>query len=154
MDISIRQSVSGDLNSLLQLEKKAFPIYQQSSRRTLSLSLKSSFQQVWVVEDVSGDESNILGCLILYIYKKAVRVFSVVVDPEFQGKGIGKMLLNKTREIAKEKEASRIILEMDANNRKLINWYKKEGFESAELMSDYYEEGKDAFRMVMDLPNE
>ena len=154
MDISIRRSKPGDLNALFELEKKAFPLYQQSPRRTLSLSLKSKFQQVWVAENASGNDYKILGCLILYLYKKAVRVFSVVVDPEFQGKGIGKKLLVKARETAVQNAVDRITLEVDANNRKLVEWYIEEGFESTELLSDYYKEGEDAFRMVLKLPKE
>jgi glutathione synthase/RimK-type ligase-like ATP-grasp enzyme/ribosomal protein S18 acetylase RimI-like enzyme len=152
MEFSIRRSTPDDLNAILSLEKKVFPHFQQSSRSTLSLSLKSSFQQVWVAENISDNKHKILGCLILYTYKKAVRIFSVAVDSEEQGKGIGKMLLNKAHEIAVAQKAERITLEVDADNKKLIEWYKKEGFESTELLKDYYEEGVDGFRMVHTLP--
>lgn len=148
----IRRSDLSDINALIDLERRAFPEYQQSSRRTLALSLKSSFQQVWVVENDSPDDHNILGCLILYMYIRSIRIFSIVVDPGSQGKGVGKMLLEKARSIAHEKEADRITLEADADNQKLINWYKKEGFESTELLKDYYREGKDGLRMVLKLP--
>lgn len=154
MELTIRQSTPGDLDTLLELESKAFPVYQQSSKRTLSLSLKSNFQQVWIVEKISGDSIKPLGCLILYLYKRTIRIFSIVVDPEAQGNGIGRMLLNQAREIAREKGAERISLEADASNQKLINWYKKEGFESTELLTDYYEEGKDGMRLVYHMPEQ
>ncbi|MBD3615922.1 MAG: GNAT family N-acetyltransferase [Gracilimonas sp.] len=152
MVINIRRSVVGDLEFLLDLEQKAFPLYQQSSRRTLSLSLKSTFQQVWIAEINIDGKLTVVGCLILYIYKHTVRIFSIVVDPEFQGKGIGNELLNKAREIANEKKAERISLEVSIDNRELISWYKKAGFESTEMMKDYYEEGRDGLRMILELP--
>lgn len=148
MEPTIRRSKPDDLEAILQLERKAFPIFQQSSKRTLALSLKSNFQHVLVIEFNSGNQNKLLGCLILYLYNKTIRIFSIVVDPEVQGKGIGRMLLNKAREVAREKGAEKISLEADANNRKLLDWYKKEGFSATELLPDYYEEGKDGMRMV------
>lgn len=152
MDILIRRSTLGDLDLLLDLEKKAFPEFQQSSKRVLSLSLRSNFQQVWIAECMDSSKSNLAGSLILYIYKRTVRIFSIVVDPEFQGIGVGKKLLEHAEHIAKQKGAERLSLEASVDNKKLISWYNKFGFESTELMQDYYEEGRDGLRMVKELP--
>jgi ribosomal protein S18 acetylase RimI-like enzyme len=152
MDILVRRSRINDLDLLLQLEQKAFPYFQQSSRRTLDLSLKSAFQQVWFAEVESGDCIEAIGCLIFYMYKKTIRIFSIVVDPNLQGKGIGSALLEKAQNIALEKGSERISLDVYAENKKLINWYKKAGFEATELLTDYYELGLDGMRMVKELP--
>lgn len=152
MDILIRRSTSGDLDLLLNLEKKAFPDYQQSSKRVLSLSLSSNFQQVWVAEFEDQSGTTAAGSLILYVYKRTIRIFSIVVDPGFQGKGVGRKLLEHAEIIAKQKGAERLSLEASVDNKKLIAWYNKFGFESTELMQDYYEEGRDGLRMVKELP--
>ncbi|HET8864751.1 MAG TPA: GNAT family N-acetyltransferase [Gracilimonas sp.] len=151
MNIFLRRSAISDLDLLLTLEKKAFPAYQQSSRRVLNLSLKSTFQQVWIAEAEHNGAYITVGCLILYLYKRSVRIFSIAVDPEFQGTGIGKELIDKTEFIAKERGAERITLEASVDNKKLISWYNKFGFESAGPIKDYYEEGRDALRMVKEL---
>lgn len=152
MNISIRRSTISDLDLLLKLEKSAFPSYQQSSKRVLSLSLSSSFQQVWIAEiDEEGDKGT-GGSLILYLYKRTIRIFSIVVDPKYQGRGVGRLLLEHAENIGMQKGAERLSLEASADNKKLIDWYKKFGFESTELMKDYYEEGKDGLRMVKELP--
>lgn len=153
MEITIRRSTPADLDPLLILEKNAFSDYQQSSRRTLSLSLKSSFQQVWIAESVFNGQHQIAGSLILYVYKFTLRIFSIVVSPDLQGKGIGKELLNQARIIAGLRGANRISLEASIDNKKLIKWYKKLGFESTELLKDYYDGGRDGLRMVLNLPN-
>ncbi|WP_421774456.1 GNAT family N-acetyltransferase [Gracilimonas sp.] len=152
MDISIRRSGPKDLDLLLKLEQKAFPYFQQSSKRTLELSLRSTFQQVWIAENINAEGSEPVGSLILYLYKKTIRIFSIVVDPDYQGQGVGNALLNHAREVALRKGALRISLEAYADDRKLIDWYKKAGFESTELLKDYYEDGKDALRMITELP--
>lgn len=153
MNILIRRSGTQDLNLLLKLEKKAFPLYQQSSRRTLELSLKSTSQQVWIAEERrEGGTIQPVGGLVLYLYKKTIRVFSIVVDPDYQGDGVGGKLLAYAQEIALIKGAERISLEVSVDNRKLVAWYKKAGFESTELLKDYYEEEQDGLRMVKYLP--
>jgi len=151
MDISMRRSRLSDLDLLLQLELKAFPYFQQSSRRNLDLSLNSNFQQVWIAEALKDEGIDAIGSLVLYLYKKTIRIFSIVVDPDLQGKGVGNTLLEKVYKIALEKGAERISLEVYAENRKLINWYKKAGFGSTELLVDYYELGRDGLRMVKEL---
>lgn len=152
MNIFIRPSIPADLPLLLNLEKSAFPPFQQCSKRALSLSLKSNFQQVWIAEYDLNGEFKPAGSLILYLYKRSVRIFSIAVQPNFQGKGVGKALLNQARKIAADHGAERISLEASIDNKKLISWYKNEGFESVELLEDYYEEGRDGLRMKIDLP--
>ncbi len=152
MDISIRSSRFDDLDLLLKLEQTAFPYFQQSPKRTLELSLRSTFQQVWIAETISPDGPIPVGSLILYLYKKTIRIFSIVVDPDYQGQGMGNFLLSHAHKIAAEKGAERISLEAYADDRKLIDWYRKAGFDATELLTDYYEEGKDALRMVWKLP--
>lgn len=153
MEITIRKAIPADLNLLLELEQKVFPIYQQSPRRTLALSIKSTFQQVWMADIEAGGEVTSVGSLIVYIYKRTIRIFSIVVSPDFQGKGIGKELLKKAKEIANEKGIARISLEASSDDGKLIDWYKKAGFESKELLKDYYEKGRDGIRMTMEIPH-
>ncbi|MEX0722015.1 MAG: N-acetyltransferase, partial [Balneolaceae bacterium] len=137
-----------DLNLLEQIEQKSLPFYQQSSRHILQRSLKSNFQQAWIA--CVNEEKKVApaGLLILYLHKKSIRIFSIAVMPEYQGKGVGVSLLNHARDIALKRNNTRISLEVNADNRRLVEWYKKAGFSSTELLKDYYEEGKDGLRMV------
>jgi len=148
MDLNIRRGTLSDLDPILNIERSVFPLFQQSSKRTLTLSLRSSFQQVWVAVCTNEGESEICGVLILYAYKKTLRIYSVATSKKFQGKGIGDALLWHAESIAGISGYERLSLEAEANNRKLIEWYKRRGFEVLELSKDYYEEGIDAYKMV------
>ncbi len=152
MNISIRRSVLGDLNLLESIEKASFPFFQQSSRRTLNLSLKSSFQEVWFAEVKEHGVLRTAGCLVLHTHKKTLRIFSIAILPEYQGLGIGFRLLKQAEVIALSKGFERISLEVDANNRDLVQWYLKAGYHSTEMITDYYSEGQDALRLVYELP--
>ncbi|MFP8488155.1 GNAT family N-acetyltransferase [Gracilimonas sp. Q87] len=148
MDLNIRRGNITDLTRILNIERTVFPVFQQSSRRTLKLSLRSNFQQVWLAECKNVGDTDICGILILYAYKKTLRIYSIATSQNYQGMGIGDALLKHAEGISGFSGFERISLEADAGNKKLINWYKKRGYEVAELSQDYYAEGVDAYKMV------
>lgn len=152
MNVIIKGSNIGDLNLLEKIEKAAFKPFQQSPRRTLRLSLKSPFQRVWFAEIQKGKTRSSVGCLTVHLHKRTLRVFSIAVLPEFQGFGIGVSMLKFAENFAYAHGFERISLEVDVDNASLIKWYNKAGYHSQELIQDYYEDGKDALRMVYELP--
>ena len=152
MKLSIRDSKISDLNLLELIEKSSFELFQRSSRRSLHLSLSSPFQKVFFAELM--EEKKEVGCVILHTYKHTLRVFSIAVLPEYQGAGVGSFLLKQVEYHALSEGYERISIEVDADNRSLISWYTKRGYQTKELIKDYYDENKDAFRMVLTLNSE
>lgn len=149
MNVMIRRALPADLALLLDIEQDAFPVWQQSSRRALRLSLNSHAQAVFIAE--VGDEKEPAGCLVLQLYKRTVRIYSIAVFSYCKGKGIGTDLMGYAMNYARSRGFTRISLEVDANNKPLIKWYKKFGFETKELIPDYYTYTIDALRMTLDL---
>jgi glutathione synthase/RimK-type ligase-like ATP-grasp enzyme/ribosomal protein S18 acetylase RimI-like enzyme len=152
MNINIRISDSKDLDILEKIEQLSFPAFQQSSKRSLHKSLISSYQKVWIAEYKTGRKIQPAGSLILHLHKKALRVFSIAVLPEYQGNGVGIRMLNHACNYALANGYSLITLEASARNSKLISWYEKAGFHKGEFMKDYYCEGEDAIRMAFEVP--
>lgn len=64
----------------------------------------------------------------LSLEEKRFYVSSIYVLPGNQGKGIGKQLLQKAAELAKQNGFDRIFLGVMKQNAKSLAWYKKEGF--------------------------
>jgi glutathione synthase/RimK-type ligase-like ATP-grasp enzyme/ribosomal protein S18 acetylase RimI-like enzyme len=153
MDINIRRGTLDDLEAILKIESSTFPFFQQSSRRTLQLSLRSNFQQVWIAEcKPTDEETEICGVLILYAYKRTLRIYSIATPQAYQGRGVGDALLKYAERIAVFSGIERLSLEAEAGNKKLIDWYKKRGFDVIELIKDYYAEGVDAYKMIKIIP--
>lgn len=152
MNILLRRSTENDLDLLERIEKASFQLFQQSSLRTLRLSLKSLSQEVWLA-DIERDNGEIecVGCMILYLHKKSLRIFSVAVLPEFQGIGAGYKMVKHAENLALAKGYQRVTLEVDVKNTKLIEWYGKLGYQSVELLKDYYEDNRHALKMVLEL---
>lgn len=148
MNVSFRKATLNDLPVLLALEKAAFPIFQQSSIRSLRLSLTSPFQAVWLVEPSKAKHPEVIGCMTLHLHKRTLRIFSVSVLPEYQGNGIGRKLLKHAENVAISSGFERVSLEADADNTQLLDWYLRVGYEHIETIPDYYQTGKDAHRLV------
>ncbi|MBN1820906.1 MAG: GNAT family N-acetyltransferase [Prolixibacteraceae bacterium] len=151
MDTDIRKAVPADLPFLTNLETTCFPKHIQSSVRSITYSLASPFQKVIIAEIKENGKNIPAGSATLYHHPKSFRIFSIAVLPEFQGKGIGKKLLNYSIDQARHYDAERLILEVASDDKKIISFYSNSGFKKAELLPDYYAPNEDGIRMVLNL---
>jgi glutathione synthase/RimK-type ligase-like ATP-grasp enzyme/ribosomal protein S18 acetylase RimI-like enzyme len=151
MNLTIRRSSLSDLDLLLRIEEDAFPVWQQSSRRVLRHSLLSPSQEVFIGEVTQNRKKLPVGCLVLHLYKRTLRIFSIAVFKEFKGKGLGTELLRYAENYARSHGFQKLSLEAQADNKPLIKWYKAHGFETTELIDDYYAYTIPALRMVKKL---
>ncbi|QNQ89673.1 ribosomal protein S18-alanine N-acetyltransferase [Corynebacterium poyangense] len=74
-------------------------------------------------------------------------VHTIGVDPEFQGHGLGRLLLSNILAVA-DSLAAPIFLEVRTDNYPAINLYESTGFEKLGIRKNYYRpSGADAFCM-------
>ncbi|RXP64639.1 GNAT family N-acetyltransferase [Lutibacter sp. HS1-25] len=149
--MKIRLALKTDLVFLQEMEEVSFEIFQRSSKESISKSIKSEFQEFYILE-TEDDIPQSIGVLVLFKYKKALRIYSISVLPAYQHKGTGNYLLNHAIELAKQQNYERVILEVYTENTKLIDWYKARGFKPLHVIEDYYEKGKNALKMEFMLP--
>ena len=147
MSIIIRKSTENDLDFIELVERKCFPVFQQSSRKMLQKSMSSPTQEVWIAEEAEEDTFKPAGALILHTRSRTIRIYSIGVLPEFQGAGIGKKLLTHACNQAIARGFEKITLEARSKEEKLIKWYLKAGFVITHEIENYYKEGEDAHRM-------
>lgn len=151
MAITLRKSEDTDLELLESIERTCFPSFQQSSRRTLRLSLSSPFQEVWIAEIKVKNRKVPAGALVLHVHSRSIRIFSIGVYPKFQGNGVGGKLLNHACSLAIAKGCEKVTLEARTQNEKLIKWYTYFGFKPVDEIVDYYAPGENATRMIFTL---
>lgn len=111
--------------------------------------MTSPFQQVVIVEIHEGKEKKAVGSATIYLYAKSIRIFSIAVLPELQGRGLGKQILEFVIGVARSKKIGRISLEVRQSDPKLIQFYKQAGFKITEELPDYYIKNVHGFRMVL-----
>ncbi len=152
MNTYIRRSNKTDISFLEHLESLCFPSYQQSSKRSLQLSLSSQNQETWILEtdDKTSDRKKI-GANIYHIHSKCLRIFSLAISPNFQQNGYGTELVRHAIKRAQELQHEYISLEVESQNKLLVNWYTKQGFIISHTLPNYYKNSIHAYKMTLPL---
>ncbi|TFG84206.1 MAG: GNAT family N-acetyltransferase [Spirochaetales bacterium] len=135
-----------DLEFLEQLEQVSFVKHRQATRQSLRNSVLSSHQKV----SIAVEHGENCGAIILMPHKKHMRIYSLAVLESCAQQGIGTKLIDHAVMVAKEMGIGTLTLEADMHNTKLIHWYEKYGFETIQVLVDFYAKNEDAFRMALD----
>jgi GNAT superfamily N-acetyltransferase len=133
MDITIRRAVKEDCPRLLELIRELAEYERAPNEVTVTLEHfeESGFGKnpVWwaFVAETNGI---VVGFALYYIrystWKgQAMYLEDILVTQEMRGKGIGKLLMDRLIEEAKEKVLKRIVWQVLEWNEPAINFYKK-----------------------------
>jgi len=150
--VGLRRAMLSDLAELMRLETICFEDWRQDSRRVIRGSLSNPRHEVWVVPNPEGD--GLTACLYLRLRMPRVRIYSIATDPQRQGAGLGRELMEFSRTLALELGANTLSLEADAARDTLTAWYERLGFRKTVFLSDFYAPGRHAWRMTAQLTGE
>ncbi len=139
----IRPASIQDLDAIDRLEKLSFPQDRLSRRNLRHLLSKANATTM-----VEQDADQIRGyALVLYNRGTSLaRLYSLVVDPRFQGKGLGYQLLEAAERDAFANDCVAMRLEVRPDNLLAIKLYEKSGYRKFETVQDYYEDHAEALR--------
>ena len=138
--MEIRNIVESDLDAVSVVCMNAMnPIYGEISleenKRIVVNMFKLCDKNLSLLAE---DEGKIIGYFFTKIHVEPwdefPYVISFAVEPEYQSKGIGSMLMNKTIEILKEKNFKSLKFHVLPTNEKALNFYKKMGFEIEKVL--------------------
>jgi len=95
-----------------------------------------------------NERTNLLavGYAGIWVNSTVAEVMTIGVDPQQQGRGIGKALLQALIDAAIKQGAAEMFLEVQTDNAPAINLYEKFGFEPLAIRKRYYGT-KDAYTM-------
>lgn len=138
---------SADLVSVVSIEQAAnqFPW----SEKHFSTSLKSG-HHAWVFEQ----SNHIVGFAIVQQILDEAHLLNICVSPGYQGKGLGREIINHVIEFSQSISAMTILLEVRRSNQRAQNLYLDVGFNEMSVRKGYYpaEQGReDAILMGMDI---
>lgn len=91
----------------------------------LSQTLKNPAYEFYFVKDENRDD---LGYFAIEIKNLILKIDKIYVDPSIQRQGLGKKIYCHITDIAKEKKAKTIALNVNRRNSSAINFYTKLGF--------------------------
>lgn len=144
MEAVIRKANESDLSRLLELEANSFSS-DRLSRRSFQHWIKTSHGILLVAEK---DQSALgYGLALLHKGTRLARLYSLAVDPEARGQGVGRELIKQLEERAAERGRLYMRLEVAVGNDTAIKLYESAGYRIFGRYEDYYDDHTDALRM-------
>jgi ribosomal protein S18 acetylase RimI-like enzyme len=146
----VRPATVKDIEALVRLEKVGFTSDQFDRDRLLYLLGKANATAL-IVEQ----EGQICGSAIMAWRKNSSvgRLYSIVIDPAFQGRGMGRQLLQACEDAALACGCDRVSLEVRVDNKRARALYERHGYVIREVLPEYYADGGAGLRMVKVLLN-
>lgn len=93
----------------------------------------------------SFDQEQIIGLGCYWAILEEAHITMLAVHPDFQGQGLGKLLIYHLLESAYQRQLERATLEVKATNEVALGLYTKFGFKIAGRRKGYYQDtGEDA----------
>ena len=134
----VREALNQDFNRIneigLLIKNNFSTIYK------IDEAVKNDYVHIYVYEE----NNNILGFIQIEDHFEITDIINIAVDKEYQGKGIGTILLQYVIDNTK---AEKIMLEVKDINMPAIKLYSKLGFNQIHVRNNYYEDGSNALIM-------
>jgi ribosomal protein S18 acetylase RimI-like enzyme len=89
--------------------------------------------------------------VLLRAGSRGARVYSLAVDPRWQGRGVGSRLLRAAESRAADHGCTFIRLEVRADNARAIRQYVRAGYAEIGAKPAYYDDGEMALRFEKSL---
>ncbi len=135
-----------DLAAVLRIERISFPSAWSAESYLRELRNPSSY---YIVARWRGE---IVGYAGMWVIQDESHVSTIAVHPAYRGRGLGETMLRHLMGVAREREATRMTLEVREENETAQNLYIKLGFRVEGLIPGYYgDTGENAFVMARDL---
>jgi len=135
---NIRPMRDADVPAVLLVEKGSYDFPWSAGNFIDSIHAGYS---AWVYE-VGGE---IIGHMVVMNALDEAHLLNITIAPAWRRQGLGRVLLERAMEAAKEKHIRELFLEVRPSNGSAIAMYEKLGFEAFALRKGYYpaEQGRE-----------
>ena len=137
---------SQDFDRLFEIEKAAHPV--PWSLGTLKNNQGERYHNLKLIED-----DNIVGFAVCQTVLDEATLFNIAIDPQFQRRSFGYLLLHTLIEQLQQKDIATLWLEVRESNQKARRLYERLGFNEVDIRKNYYPtpDGKRENAVVMAL---
>jgi ribosomal-protein-alanine N-acetyltransferase len=140
-----------DIDSVLSLENISFPKSWRRSGFLAELTSPMTINHVVKQLDPQSGEAVIAYCCAQLVMDE-LNLLKIAVSPAWRCKGVGNQLLRYTIDIAIQKGAAKVFLEVRPSNQGALALYLNSGFRIIGKRLNYYSEtGEDALVMTKSL---
>lgn len=144
----LRPMAEDDLYSIMEIEQRVYPYPWTHSIFQDCLHVGYC---CWIYQEYGM----LLAYGIMSIGAGEAHILTLCVRPEYQRKGLGKMMLLHLLQMARDHKVETILLEVRPSNNTAVELYRKLGFNEVGHRHDYYpnDDGReDALIMALTLP--
>ncbi len=136
--VEIRTMHYSDLKQVIAVEKKAYP-------HPWTLGIFRDCLRIGYNAWVMTLDRVVIGYGIVMLSPGEAHLLNVCVDPEYQGKGLGRYLLRYLIEKSNKTDVDMVMLEVRRSNEQAQQLYQSEGFHELGVRKAYYpaEEGRE-----------
>jgi len=115
------------------------------TQEQINFTDKFSYKKVYLIDNI------VVAFLEAKIVADEAEIFMIAVKKFFQGKGIGKSILNSFFDDMKKLNVKTVFLEVAEDNIPAISLYRGFGFKEYIIRKNYYKNNKDAILMKKDI---
>jgi [ribosomal protein S18]-alanine N-acetyltransferase len=138
----IREFRPNDLRRVYEIEEMSFPDPYDINMLKQLFDFGAGFL-------VAQVENYVVGYIIFWIVEEdRGHVISLAVDQNYKRQKIGSKLINTAIATFTKFNIFSITLEVKTENKEALDFYKSIGFKLNKKVSNYYEDGSDAFKML------
>jgi len=101
--------------------------------------------ELWVLEDAEGE---VVAYAVLWCILDQAELANIAVDPAVRGRGHGGMLLDHVLEVARERGARSVFLEVRESNTVARDLYARRGFHEVGIRKGYYDSPREDARVL------
>ena len=143
----IMQACDNDIPALLELEKQVYSGQTPWDSFSFKTELRKKSNSLYLVV---YSASTLVAFIGARFYPRETHITNVAVNPQYQGRHIGRRLLEMIIERARKNKRELVSLEVRIDNDRAKNLYQSLGFEAAFIRKNYYQDvHKDAVNMIL-----
>lgn len=130
----IRVATKDDVKSLLDIENECFDANNYPlSKHNFLYHIKSN-NKIFVCTI----DNTLVGYVLIFYYKKSIRLYSLATKCAYRGQKIGYNLVMYVQKYATSIGKESLSLEVRVTNTEAIEFYTKIGFVKTKILKDYY----------------
>lgn len=145
----IRQAHVEDINQLLDIEHYCYD--DPWPREAFEEEIGNGIAGIGMVAE---DDGIIVGFITGLTMAQELQVHNIAVHPDYQGRGIGRQLMEAVDDLGRAGDYQRISLEVRQDNDIACKLYLSLGFKAVGTRKDFYGPGQDASLYTKELTAE
>ena len=146
---ALRPARTDDLDEIARIERESFRIPWK--REFFASELSESYRYARVLAAGEGIAPRIGGYLFAVSLYEEFHINKIATDPRVRHRGYGRQLLEDAIARARAIGAATVTLEVRVSNLPAREFYRAYGFREAFRRKSYYQDGEDAFALVLPL---